>query len=156
MYKNYRIEIIKNDVHIPHTSDSESDTEYIYDDELQIISESGDILFNLELCAFKMRTALKGYEFKSYELIDNYLIIDIDEGHKFTLNNGYRIDYDKSDKKILFEFEETKYNVKYFFENQDKIIEEYELERHKFNTTTDTLLKGYLTILERRLIIIVR
>jgi len=54
-------------------SDSESDYEYLYDDELQIFNESNIMLYNL-----------KGYEFKSYETNNNYLILDIDEGHKFS------------------------------------------------------------------------
>ena len=69
MYKNYQIKIIKNDKKITTESESESDYEYLYDDELQILNESGEILFNM-----------KGYEFKSYEFVENYLILDIDEG----------------------------------------------------------------------------
>ncbi len=76
MYKNYQIKIIKNDKPLPKESESdESDYEYLYDDELQILSEANELLFNL-----------KGYEFKSYLNDGKYLIIDIDEGHKFSLN----------------------------------------------------------------------
>ena len=151
MYKNYQVRIIKNKSIL---DEEDSDYEYLYDDELQILSESGEFLFNL-----------KGYEFKKYEIVDNYLIVDIDEGHKFTLDNifinldtfiiyyqiikykerYYRINFDKIDKKIIFEFNNkynNKYDIKYFFENSDKIIDDYEYERHKFDTTTDTLLKS--------------
>lgn len=71
MYKNYQIKIIKNDKKITTDSDSESDYEYLYDDELQIFNESNIMLYNL-----------KGYEFKSYEINNNYLILDIDESMK--------------------------------------------------------------------------
>jgi len=71
MYKNYQIKIIKNNKKITTDSDSESDYEYLYDDELQIFNESNIMLYNL-----------KGYEFKSYEINNNYLILDIDEGMK--------------------------------------------------------------------------
>jgi len=150
MYKNYQIKIIKNDKKITTDSDSESDYEYLYDDELQILNESNKVLYNL-----------KGYEFKSYELIDDYLILDIDEGHKFSEkiliinldtfekyyqifnynDRCYYINFDKNDKKILFNHNK-KYDIKYFFENKNKIIEEYEIERHTFDTTKDTLLKS--------------
>ena len=131
-------------------SDSESDYEYLYDDELQIFNESNIMLYNL-----------KGYEFKSYETNNNYLILDIDEGHKFSekiliinLDNFiehhqsfryndkyYYIIFDKNDKKIFFD-DGKKYDIEYFFEKKDKIIEEYEIERHRFDTTKDTLLKS--------------
>lgn len=153
MYKNYQIKIIKNDKKITTDSDSESDYEYLYDDELQIFNESNIILYNL-----------KGYEFKSYEINNNYLILDIDEGHKFSekiliinLDNFtkhhqsfryndkyYYIIFDKNDKKILFNHNK-KYDIEYFFENKNKIIEEYEIERHKFDTTKDTVLKSIFT-----------
>jgi len=71
MYKNYQIKIIKNNKKITTDSDSESEYEYLYDDELQIFNESNIMLYNL-----------KGYEFKSYEINNNYLILDIDEGMK--------------------------------------------------------------------------
>jgi len=71
MYKNYQIKIIKNNKKITTDSDSESDYEYLYDDELQIFNESNIMLYNL-----------KGYEFKSYEINNNYLILDIDESMK--------------------------------------------------------------------------
>ena len=77
IYKSLQVKIIKNNKLLDN-SDSDSDYEYLFDDELQILSETGNILFNL-----------KGYEFKSYECIDNYLIVDIDEGHNLTLNNLY-------------------------------------------------------------------
>ena len=148
---NYKVKIIKNDKPLLKESESDdSDYEYLYDDELQILSESGECLFNL-----------KGYEFKNYEIVDNYLIVDVDEGHKFTLHNifinldtfiiyyqifkykerYYRINFDKIDKKIIFEFN-NKYDIKYFFENSNKIIDEYEYDRHQFDTTKDTLLKS--------------
>ena len=153
MYKNYQIKIIKNDKKITTDSDSESDYEYLYDDELQILNESNKVLYNL-----------KGYEFKSYELIDDYLILDIDEGHKFTEkiliinldtftehrqlfkynDKYYSINFDKNDKNIILYTthpkNDLKYDIKYFFENKNKIIEEYEIERHTFDTTKDTLL----------------
>lgn len=158
MYKNYQIKIIKNDKKITTDSDSESDYEYLYDDELQILNESNKVLYNL-----------KGYEFKSYELIDDYLILDIDEGHKFSekiliinLDNFtehrqlfkyndkyYSIKFDKNDKNIILYTthpkNDLKYDIKYFFENKNKIIEEYEIERHTFDTTKDTLLKSIFT-----------
>jgi hypothetical protein len=148
---NYQVKIITNDKPLLKESEpDDSDYEYLYDDELQILSESGEFLFNL-----------KGYRFKNYEIVDNYLIVDIDEGHKFTLDNifinldtfiiyyqiikykerYYRINFDKIDKKIIFEFN-NKYDIKYFFENSDKIMDEYEYDRHKFDTTQDTLLKS--------------
>jgi len=153
MYKNYQIKIIKNDKKITTDSDSESDYEYLYDDELQIFNESNIMLYNL-----------KGYEFKSYEINNNYLILDIDEGHKFSekiliinLDNFtehhqsfryndkyYYIIFDKNDKKIFFD-DGKKYDIEYFFENKNKIIEEYEIERHKFDTTKNTVLKSIFT-----------
>lgn len=157
MYKNYQFKIIKNDIKLQKETDSdESDYEYLYDDELQILSESGEMLFNL-----------KGYEFKSYECIDKYLILDIDEGHKFTetklyinLDNFkifnqiyhynhrcYRIDYDNIDKKIIFT--NKNYEVIYFFDNIHDIIHEYEYERHKFDTTKDTLLKSIFDMFQK-------
>jgi hypothetical protein len=102
MYNNYQIKIIKNDKPLLKESESdesdESDYEYLYDDELQILSESGEILFNL-----------KGYEFKTYINDGKYLIIDIDEGHKFTLDRlfinleTFKINHQMFDykKKIL-------------------------------------------------------
>jgi len=156
MYKNLQVKIINNDIKIPKESESdESDYEYLYDDELQIISESGEILF-----------IRKGYEFKSYENVGKYLIVDIDEGHKFSErimfinldtfkiyyqliyhNNKYhRIGYDKSDKKIIFYAShpknDTQYDIEYFFDNIDEIIKNYEWNRHQFDSTKDTLLKG--------------
>lgn len=158
MYKNLQVKIIKNDKQLPKESESdESDYEYLYVDELQILSESGEMLFNL-----------KGYEFKSYVNDGKYLIMDIDEGHKFSeiflflnldtfkihyqlfdyKNNYYRINFDKEDKKIIFNFN-NKYNIEYFFENQDKIIDDYEYDRHQFDTTKDTLLKAIFDLFEK-------
>lgn len=74
MYKSYQVKIIKNN----NNEDEDSDYEYLFDDELQILSESGNILFNL-----------KGFEFKSYECVDKFLIVDVDDGHKFTIHNIY-------------------------------------------------------------------
>ena len=123
-----------------------------YNDELQILDELGHII-----------KYYKGYKFISYENVDNYLILDIDEGYKFsdvfmfinldtfekyhqTLydnNKIYRIKFDKNDKKIIFNDE--KYEIKYFFENKSKIIEDYEIKIHTFDTTKDTLLKSIFT-----------
>lgn len=148
MYNNYQVKIIKNDIPLPkETGSDESDYEYLYDDELQILSENDKLIFTL-----------RGYEFKSYDILDNYIIFDIDEGHKFTAhnlfvnldtfmwtteffdynNNYYFIQYDKLDKKIVFEGQ--KYDIKYFFENRNNIVDEYEYDRHCFDTTKDTLL----------------
>jgi hypothetical protein len=156
MYKNLKVNIIKNDKPLPKESESDSsDYEYLYDDELQILSESDEMLFNL-----------KGYEFKSYVNYGKYLIIDIDEGHKFSEdyiilnldtfkiyhqifwhnNNCYRINYDKVNKKIVFYAahpkDDLKFDIEYFFDNQDEIIKDYECNRHQFDSTKDTLLKG--------------
>jgi len=163
MYKNYQIKIIKNDKHLPKESESdESDYEYLYDDELQILSESGEILFNL-----------KGYEFKKYEIVDKYLILDIDDGHKFTLDTlfidldnfmiyyemfeynkrFYNISYDKIDKKIILYTShpknDMKFDIEYFFVNRDKIIDRYEYQRHQFDTTKDTMLKAIFDMFEK-------
>ena len=148
MYNNYQVKIIKNNIQITKESESdESDYEYLYDDELQILSENDKLIFTL-----------RGYEFKSYDILDNYAIFDIDEGHKFTAHNlflnldtfiwtteffdynknYYFIRYDKINKKISFEGQ--KYDIKYFFENRNNIIDEYEYDRHCFDTTKDTLL----------------
>jgi len=151
MYKSLQVKIIKNSL-----NDSDSDYEYLFDDDLQILSESGDILFNL-----------KGYEFKSYDCVDNYLIVDIDEGHKFTLDNlyinldsftvyeeifkkdkkCYRLSYNKEKKMI--EFENTLYQIRYFFDNIDKIIDDYEFNEHKFDTTKDTLLMSIFNLFNK-------
>jgi hypothetical protein len=147
---SYSIKIIKNDIPIIKDSESdESDYEYMYNDELQILSETNKILFNL-----------KGYEFKSYECIDKYLILDIDEGHKFTQNKlyidldnfkiyyqiyyyknrCYTINYDKINKNIIFK--DKNYDVIYFFDNINNIIDDYEYLLHNFDTTKDSLLKS--------------
>ena len=156
MYNNYQIKIIKNDKPLPKESESdESDYEYLYDDELQILSDSGEILFNL-----------KGYEFKSYINNGKILIIHIDEGHKFSHHmmfinldtfkyyceiffhnkQCYRINYIESDKKIILYSahpkNDIKFDIEYFFDNIDKIIDDYEYDRHQFDSTKDTLLKG--------------
>jgi hypothetical protein len=152
MYNSLQVKIIKNDKSL-----DDSDYEYLFDDELQILSETGVILFNL-----------KGYEFKSYECVDNYLIVDIDEGHKFTLNNlyinldsftiyeemfkkgknYYRRCYDKEKKMI--EFQGERYDIKYYFENQDKIIDDYEFNEHQFDTTKDTLLMSIFNLFDKK------
>ena len=136
LYKNYKIKIIKNDKKITTESDSDSDYEYLYDDELQILDESEQLLFNL-----------KGYEFKSYENVDNYLILDIDEGNKFSEkiliinldtfekhyqifhynNRYYFINFNKENKNIIFDHTKE-FDIKYFFQNKLKIIEDYESE----------------------------
>lgn len=157
MYKSYQVKIIKNDSCIDNgDGELDSDYEYLYDDELQILSESGDILFTL-----------KGYEFKSYDCIDNYLIVDIDEGHKFTFNNiyidlcdfithtelfkkgneYYRRIYNKEKKMI--EFKNTLYHIKYFFDNVDTIIDDFEFDRHQFDTTKDTLLMAIFKLFNK-------
>jgi hypothetical protein len=155
IYKSLQVKIIKNNKLLDN-SDSDSDYEYLFDDELQILSETGNILFNL-----------KGYEFKSYDCVENYLIVDIDEGHKFTLDNLYinldsftvyeeifkkgnelyRVFYNK-EKKII-EFENTLYQVRYFFDNIDKIIDLYEFNEHKFDTTKDTLLMSIFNLFNK-------
>ena len=150
MYKEYKIKIIKNDIYLPKKSESdESDYEYLYNDELQIFSETDNLLFNL-----------KDYEFKRYENIGKYLIVDIDEGHKFSMKNifinldtftiyyqifiykerTYRIHYDKEKKCI--DFKDCYYDIEYFFENMNNILETFEWKRHTFNANKDTLLKG--------------
>jgi hypothetical protein len=154
MYKSLQVKIIKNDKPL---NDDDEDYEYLFDDELQILSELGDILFNL-----------KGYEFKSYDCVDNYLIVDIDEGHKFTLDNlyinldsftvyeeifekdkkCYRLSYNKEKKMI--EFKNKLYEVKYFFDNIDKIIDLYEFNEHKFDTTKDTLLMSIFKLFDKQ------
>lgn len=145
MYKSYQVKIIKN---VLPLDGSDPDYKYLYD-ELQI-------LFNL-----------KEYEFKSYECIDNYLIVDIDEGHKFSLdyiyinlddfivhyeifkkdNEYYRRSFNKEKKMI--EFENKLYEVKYFFDNCDKIIDLYEFDRHQFDTTKDTLLMSIFKLFDK-------
>jgi len=150
MYKNYEVKIIKN----PSIYDQdlcEVGYDYVPDEELQIFSESDEILFNLK----------KNWHFKSFECIDNFLIVDIDECHKFTLDNIY-IDLDtfevyeelfkynnhlyrrlyNKDKKMieLLNFIGTLYGVKYFFENVNTIIDLLEFDLHQFDTTKDTLL----------------
>lgn len=160
MYKNYQIKIIKNNKPIPTEEENldDSDYEYLYNDELQILSESGQILLNEN-----------GYEFKKYEIVDNYLIVDIDEGHKFSFHyifinldtfiiyyqmfdykkKFYHINFDKIDKKIIFYDENKKYDIKYFFENRYNIIDAYEYKQHKFDTTKDTLLKAIFDLFEK-------
>ena len=153
MYKSYQVKIIKNDNNL---DDSDSDYEYLYDDELQILSKSGDVLFNL-----------KGYEFKSYECVDKFLIVDVDEGHKFTIHNiyidlrdftvyeelfkreneFYSLYFDKEKKMI--EFKNKLYEVKYFFDNCDDIIESYEFDRHQIDTTKDTLLMSIFKLFDK-------
>ena len=163
MYKNYQVKIINNDKPLPKESESdESDYEYLYDDELQILSESGEILFNL-----------KGYQFKSYVNDEKYLIIDIDEGHKFSQKNMflnldtfkinyeifwhnkicYRINYDKTDKQIILYAnqpkDDLKFDIEYFFDNIDEIIKDFEWNRHQFDSTKDTLLKGIFDLFDK-------
>jgi hypothetical protein len=159
MYNNYEIKIIKNDIYIPKNSDSdESDYEYLYNDELQILSKSGEILFNI-----------KNFEFRSYEFNNNFLILDIDEGHEYSdkflyinldtfkihyqwykyNNTFYGIFYDKINKKIDFEYK--LYDINYFFDNINIIIDEFEYQRHKFDTTKNTLLKSIFDMFDKHI-----
>lgn len=157
MYKSYQVKIIKNDIYI----DEDSDYEYLYKDELQILSEYGDILFNLK------GNETQPYRFKSYECIDNFLIVDIDEGHKFTLDNIY-IDLDSftiyteffnkekrcyrrcyNKEKKMIEFRNKFYEVKYFFDNCDEIIDLYEFDRRQFDTTKDSLLMSIFKLFDK-------
>ena len=150
MYKNYQIKIIKNDKKITTESESESDYEYLYDDELQILNESEEILFNM-----------KGYEFKSYEFVDNYLILDIDEGHKFSENlliinlntfekqhqifyyndKCYSIRFNKENKKILFAFAKE-FDIKYFFDNMPKLSKNLDFKCGKCGYEETITLEG--------------
>lgn len=116
MYQNFQIKIID-------TNNNELLDEFghiIYNDELQILDELGHII-----------KYYKGYKFISYENVDNYLILDIDEGYKFSdvfmfinldtfekyhqiinhNNKIYGIKFDKNDKKIIFNDE--KYEINY-------------------------------------------
>jgi hypothetical protein len=143
MYKSLQIKIIKNS---------------LYNDELQILSKSNDILF-----------ILKGYEYKSYELIDNFLIVNIDEGHKYTMNNIYiNLDsfiiyeelfekgnqyyglYFHKEKKMI-KFNNKLYKVKYFFDNINEIIDLYEFDRHQIDTTKDTLLMSIFRLFNKNI-----
>jgi hypothetical protein len=143
MYKSLQIKIIKNS---------------LYNDELQILSKSNDILF-----------ILKGYEYKSYESIDNFLIVNIDEGHKYTMNNIYiNLDsfivyeelfekenqyyglYFHKEKKMI-NFNNKLYKVKYFFDNINEIIDLYEFNRHQIDTTKDTLLMSIFRLFNKNI-----
>jgi len=155
MYKNYQVKIIKNDKQIKETESDDSDCEYLFHEELQILSESGKMLFNL-----------KSYGLKSYVNDGKYLIIDNEDGREFSekimfLNLDtfkmhytmfyhnkicYQINYDKTDKKIILYAthpkDDLKFDIEYFFDNIDEIIKNYEWNRHQFDSTKDTLLKG--------------
>ncbi len=65
----------------------------------------------------------------------------------FEYNNlFYSISYDKTYKKIILCASHPKYDFKfdieYFFDNMDEIIKNYEWNKHQFDSTKDTLLKG--------------
>jgi hypothetical protein len=154
IYKNYKINLIKH----PYDKDDEDDDlDEKIKDELQILSESNEILF----------TYLE-HEIFSYEMIDSYLIVKISDGYKFSLDyvyinldgfvihhqlikkfydkykHFYSAEFDNENKKIIFE--DTQYDIDYFFSNESKIIDDYEYERYQFNTEDDTLLKAIFNV----------
>jgi hypothetical protein len=136
MYKSLQVKIIKNPLN-DSDSDSDSDYEYLFDDDLQILSESGDILFNL-----------KGYEFKSYECIDNYLIVDIDEGHKFTLHNIYIDLFDFTVYEELFK-KDNEYYSSFCLNNPNIILSQiidFNLMKLVYDLNTDIFEKTNLAI----------
>lgn len=59
----------------------------------------------------------------------------------------YSLNFDK--EKRMIEFENKLYEVKYFFDNCDEIIDSYEFDRHQIDTTKDTLLMSIFKLFNK-------